>query len=78
MELKLLLGKDKMTTQLLSRADKCLRSKARSETTRQIRREEAEERQKGWGKLSTKEKIASLKGRRGNSKKQLTRLQEVK
>ena len=60
------------------RQSKNERSKNRSEDERKFRREEGQERQKAWDKLSIKQKIASLKGRRGNSKKQLTRLQESK
>lgn len=38
------------------------------------RREEGEERNAEWRELSTQRKIDSLVGRRGNSKRQLTKL----
>lgn len=41
------------------------------------KRMEAEERQAQWDKLSTQQKIDSLKHRRGKSKKQLARLRTM-
>ena len=59
------------------RANKCARSKQRNETRREERRKEAEERNKSWTKLSTKEKLASLDSRRGKSVKQRKRILEA-
>lgn len=41
---------------------------------RETRRKEAEERNAAWRALSLNQKIASLKGRRGQSKRQLSKL----
>jgi hypothetical protein len=44
---------------------------------KELRREEAEERKVARSKRSTEKQIALIKTRRGNSKKELTRLQEL-
>ena len=41
------------------------------------RKREHEERLAAWRQLSTKEQIASLKGRRGESKRQLAKLEKA-
>ena len=63
---------DKITP--LSPSEKCKRSHSRRLVRVGYARGEAEERNNAWNALSVKDRIASLKGRPGNSKKQIARL----
>lgn len=47
-----------------------------SKEIKQLRKEEAEQRQAAHNKLTIEQKIAKAKSRRGNSKKELARLME--
>ena len=58
------------------REQKNQRSKGRNENRRKKVREEADERNKEWAKLSPAQQISSLRGRRGKSKKQIKRIEE--
>jgi NADH:ubiquinone oxidoreductase subunit B-like Fe-S oxidoreductase len=46
--------------------------------SKEQKRKDGEERNKQWQEMSTADKIASLKGRRGKSKRQMKKLEESK
>lgn len=56
------------------RAAKVARSKERNTTRKAERRLQAEERQSGWASLGVEKQLKVLKGRPGQSKRQVARL----